>query len=594
MVANFIVISSWNNIIFDRVVYCFSPSNISLQTRKAGVKMMIECTDVIKIYTDPETKTRIAALRGIDLYVRRGELVSIIGPSGSGKSTLVRLLAGIESISSGIVRVNGHDLGKMTLDELIDYRLKTVGIVHQFPERTLFLSGTVMDNLNFASSLYSQDLKENKAYNKELLSRLGIDYLEKRRVKNLSGGEMIRTAVACMLAKRVPFLLCDEPTGQLDSENTEKVKSILKEIAHEFNATVLVVTHDLRFLKGVDRTCEIHSGRVSSLYAIDESLRVTKDQFPMKFTAQIDSSQSVRIPNEVYNVLQVRDNLDFIVSEDSKVALTHPNGIPPKRMDVHEKKKQKLLEIKALPSDYFASKNLDVKLRNVSKIYGKRDVQVHALTDISLQFHSGELVFIVGPSGSGKTTLMKLITGMEPVTTGSISAFNRNISELNDLERAKYRREDIGIVSQQGDLHPYITVKENLFLKELFSGKSIAIQKYPEDSLSNIFNMFQIAHRKESYPLEISGGELQRASLAIAQFTSPKVLVLDEPTANMDSELADAVIDQLYQLHEQLKTTILITTHDISLVKDGTRVVELIDGKINRDGLAYPIEAELD
>lgn len=555
---------------------------------------MIECTDVIKIYSDPEAKTRTAALRGIDLYVQRGELVSIIGPSGSGKSTLVKLLAGIESISSGIVKVNGLDLGKMTLDELLDYRLKTVGLVHQFPERTLFLSGTVMDNLNFASSLYSQNLKENKAYNKELLNRLGIDYLEKRRVKNLSGGEMIRTAIACMLAKRVPFLLCDEPTGQLDSENTDKVKSILREIAHEFNATVLVVTHDLRFLKGVDRTCEIHSGRVSSLYAIDESLRVTKDQFPMKFTAQIDSSQSVRIPNEVYNILQLNNNLDFIVNEDSKVVLNHPNGIPPKRLDIHEKKKQRLLEIKPLPATYFASKELDFKLQNVSKIYGKRAVQVPALTDVTLQFFSGELVFIIGPSGSGKTTLMKLITGMEPTTNGSITAFNKNISILNDLERAKYRREDIGIVSQQGDLHPYITVKENLFLKDLFSGKSVNIQKYPEDNLSNIFNMFQIDHRRESYPLEISGGELQRASLAIAQFTSPKVLILDEPTANMDSELADAVIDQLYQLHEQLKTTILITTHDITLVKDGTRVIELKDGKVNRDGLAYSIETVLE
>jgi ABC-type lipoprotein export system ATPase subunit len=555
---------------------------------------MIECTDVIKIYTDPETKTRIAALRGIDLFVRKGELVSIIGPSGSGKSTLVRILAGIESISSGIAKVNGHDLGKMTLDELIDYRLKTVGIVHQFPERTLFLSGTVMDNLTFASSLYSQDLKENKIYNKELLNRLGIEHLEKRRVRNLSGGEMIRTAVACMLAKRVPFLLCDEPTGQLDSENTEKVKSILKEVAHEFNASVLVVTHDLRFLKGVDRTCEIHSGRVSSLYAIEESLRVSKDQFPMKFTAQIDSSQNVRIPNEIYSVLQVTNNLDFVLSEDSKIALTHPNGIPPKRLDIHEKKKQKLLEIKTLPSDYFANKDLDIKLRNVSKIYGQRGVKVNALTDVTLQFHSGELVFIIGPSGSGKTTLMKLITGMIPASTGSISAFDRNISELNDLERAKYRREVIGIVSQQGDLHPYITVKENLFLKELFSGKSVDIQKYPEDTISDIFNMFQIDHRKESYPLEISGGELQRASLAIAQFTSPKVLILDEPTANMDSELAEGVIDQLYDLHEKLKTTIIITTHDINLVKDGTRVIELMDGKIHRDGLSFSIETELD
>ncbi|MCK5298513.1 MAG: ATP-binding cassette domain-containing protein, partial [Candidatus Heimdallarchaeota archaeon] len=112
---------------------------------------MIHCNDVIKIYTDEETKTRIAALRGIDLRVKKGEVISIIGPSGSGKSTLIQIFAGMVTISSGEVRVGSYDIGKLELEELLEYRLNMVGLVHQFPERTLFLSGTVIDNLNFAS-----------------------------------------------------------------------------------------------------------------------------------------------------------------------------------------------------------------------------------------------------------------------------------------------------------------------------------------------------------------------------------------------------------------------------------------------------------
>ena len=135
-----------------------------------------------------------------------------------------------------------------------------------------------------------------------------------------------------------------------------------------------------------------------------------------------------------------------------------------------------------------------------------------------------------------------------------------------------------------------MTLQENLFVTDILAGKTGLVTDWPETKISSIFEQFQINHRKDSFPLEISGGELQRASLAIAQFGSPRILILDEPTANMDSELADNVMDQLYELHRQLKVTLLITTHDINLVRDGTRVIDLKDGKINKDGLALSVE----
>ncbi|MHA1356088.1 MAG: ABC transporter ATP-binding protein, partial [Candidatus Heimdallarchaeota archaeon] len=253
--------------------------------------MMIRCLDVIKIYTDEEANSRIAALRGVDLNINEGELISIIGPSGSGKSTLIKILAGIEKLSSGEVTVGGYDLGAMSQSDLLEYRLQNIGLVHQFPERTLFLSGTVGDNLAFSAGLHSKDLEENKIRTKIIMEKLGIEHLENRRVSFLSGGEMIRTAIGCMLAKNAKLLLCDEPTGQLDTENTEKVKALLREISREFGTTILVVTHDLRFLTGVDKTCEIHSGRVSSLFSGIDSTRFNITDFPLELVAQVDSSQ---------------------------------------------------------------------------------------------------------------------------------------------------------------------------------------------------------------------------------------------------------------------------------------------------------------
>ncbi|MFW9924048.1 MAG: ABC transporter ATP-binding protein [Candidatus Thorarchaeota archaeon] len=551
---------------------------------------MIDCHDVIKIYSDEETKNRIAALRGIDLQVNRGEVVSIIGPSGSGKSTLIKILAGMESISSGTVRVGIDELQKMTSKELLDYRLKTVGIVHQFPERTLFLTGTVFDNLSFAASLNSKNKKENRLRNITIMKELAIDHLANRRVQVLSGGEMIRTAIACVLAKNSPLLLCDEPTGQLDSENTEKVKQLLRQVAKEYNTTILVVTHDLRFLNGVDRTCEIHSGRVSSLINVEGRIDQKEKTFPMNFDSYIDSSQSVRIPNTIYNLLQLKKSMRFILNEDSTVKIVHPEGFPPRKLELEEKIKRKKLHINKLPEDYSEGKIIDIKLFDVSKVYGNKSNQVKALANIDFEIYRGELIFIIGPSGSGKTTLMKLMTGIEPCSSGEISVLKEKINLFTDLERSRFRRKNIGIVSQQGDLHPYLTILENMFLKDILSYKDINTSKLPNEKVDDIFNTFQIDYRRNAFPMEISGGELQRASLVCAQFNSPPILVLDEPTANMDSELALDIMNQLISIHQKLNVTTIITTHDINLVNDGNRVIELMDGRIKVDGLAHPLE----
>nr|NHJ85715.1 ATP-binding cassette domain-containing protein [Asgard group archaeon] len=333
-------------------------------------------------------------------------------------------------------------------------------------------------------------------------------------------------------------------------------------------------------------------GRVSALFKSDEDIKFQDRQFPLSFKSQIDSSHSVRIPNQVHNLLQLGKDLEFKVYEDSKVEIVHPDGIPPKPVVIEDKKKQKHLTVEPLQDNYFKGKKIDINLKNVSKIYSSKGADVHALSDVSLKFFKGEFAFIIGPSGSGKTTLIKLLTGVEPSTNGELSILENNLENLSDNERAKFRRTNIGIVSQQGDLHPYITVKDNLFLKDILSGRTINLVKYPSSNIDSLFGTFQIEHRKNAYPLEVSGGELQRASLAISQYGNPGLIILDEPTANMDSELAANVMELLYSLQGKIHNTLLITTHDINLVRDGTRVIELMDGKIKSNGIAYTHEEE--
>ena len=207
------------------------------------------------------------------------------------------------------------------------------------------------------------------------------------------------------------------------------------------------------------------------------------------------------------------------------------------------------------------------------------------MKNINLKIHKGELVFLIGPSGSGKTTLAKIISGLEDQTTGKIIICGKKFQKLTEMEKANFRLEIFGMVSQQGNLHPYLIIEENILLKDIISGIKTSARADNNQQNSKLLEEYNIAHRKDSHPLEISGGELQRATLAIANYKSPEILILDEPTANMDSDLAEKVMKLIYDTHQKKTNTIIIATHDITLLRKGSRVIYLTDGRISRDGL---------
>ena len=550
------------------------------------MRKLIEIKDLIKIFQEEETKANVPALRGCDLSIKEGEIFTIVGPSGSGKTTLINIIAGLESLTSGYVEVGGYNLDGLTQKELNTYRLKMIGIVDQFPERTLFLDGTIDDNMEFLSNVKGKATQEDYNRNDEILLKLGIAHLRTRLVRGLSGGEMIRTAIACALAKKAPVLLCDEPTGQLDSVNTDRVKDLLRQVSRDFGTAILVVTHDPRFQEGVDKTCEIRDGRVSSIINLNEQdIYSAQRKFPLKFKTQIDTTSSIRLPDLILDTLQLEESAELQLSKKGEVKLKHPSRkVKPKEVVLEDLKiRRKELQMTELSENHFADSQSIIQLRDVSKIYQANGNEVHALIDINLKLNKGELLFILGPSGSGKTTLVKLITGLEKISTGEITILNEVFSDLSDAKRADFRRENVGLVSQQGNLHPFLTVTENFYLKDIFSGK--VFTELDSESVNDYLTKFNIEHRSESYPLEISGGELQRASLAIANNHYPPIVILDEPTANLDSDLADQAIEQIYKLHQTTDITFLIATHDIDIIKDGMRAIELKDGKIKRDGI---------
>ena len=226
----------------------------------------IECRDLFKIYKRADLE--VVALRGVDLEVRAGELIAIVGASGSGKSTLLNILAGLDRPSAGQVRVGSKDLLNISDRDLVLYRRLEVGFVWQATGRNLMPYLTVRDNIELPMAIAGVDVGLRRTKSLELLSALGLADKAGRLPSQLSGGEQQRVAIGVALANRPPLLLADEPTGELDTQSAAQVFELMRDLNRTYNVTVVVVTHYPGVAEYVDRVVHIRDGRISS-----ESLR---------------------------------------------------------------------------------------------------------------------------------------------------------------------------------------------------------------------------------------------------------------------------------------------------------------------------------
>jgi putative ABC transport system ATP-binding protein len=218
---------------------------------------MIDIRDLKKVYRVGDVD--VHALRGVNLSVDRGEFLSVVGPSGSGKSTLFHILGGLTPPTSGSISIDGHDLLKMTDAERTDLRRKTVGFV--FQKYNLLPTLTAEQNIEIA-----RDIAGNKAEIDpqflEILRMLGIEGRLHHKPRALSGGEQQRVAIARAIVNRPAILLADEPTGNLDSENSHAVLTLLRDLNDRLGQTVLMITHDPEAAAYGHRIVHMKDGRI--------------------------------------------------------------------------------------------------------------------------------------------------------------------------------------------------------------------------------------------------------------------------------------------------------------------------------------------
>ncbi len=218
-----------------------------------------------------------------------------------------------------------------------------------------------------------------------------------------------------------------------------------------------------------------------------------------------------------------------------------------------------------------------IRFEAVSKTFGQGPTQVRAVDELSLEIPTGEFCTMMGPSGSGKSTLLHLVAGFTPITKGEIYVDRKRISALGREEMARMRRRDMGFVFQFFNLLPYLSAERNVALPLVVDGRPRSVI---DECVERVLRLVALLDRRQHKPGELSGGEMQRVAVARALVASPRLLLADEPTGNLDSAGAREIIALLRRMNDELGVTILLVTHDAACASWGDRVVRLIDGKI--------------
>ena len=219
-----------------------------------------------------------------------------------------------------------------------------------------------------------------------------------------------------------------------------------------------------------------------------------------------------------------------------------------------------------------------LKVENLCKVYGKGENEVKAVDGVSFSVPKGQMVAIIGASGSGKSTLLHMIGAVDRPTSGKIYLDGQDVFQQNNRELAIFRRRQVGLIYQFYNLIPVLTAEENITLPIMMDGR-----KPDKEHLEKILDMLGLKERRDHLPSQMSGGQQQRVSIGRALFTSPQVILADEPTGNLDSKNSAEIMELLRRSNRELKQTTLIITHDEKIAEQCDRIIVLSDGKIISD-----------
>lgn len=523
----------------------------------------------------------IYALNGVDLTVRKGEFLSVIGHNGSGKSTLARLINGLLEADGGKIEVLGMNVaeGKNSLEIR-----KHVGIVFQNPDNQMVAS-IVEDDVAFGPENIGIEREEIGRRIEWALKAVGMEKYRTSTPSRLSGGQKQRIAIAGVLAVKPEILVLDESTAMLDPKGRREVIEVVKRLNQEEGMTVILITHFMEEALLADRTVVMNRGEIV-LSGTPEEIFENGDKLEAYNLCLPRITGIINTLNE--NGMNVKN-----VLRAEELAVSIAENFKSKGIDRAASPKA---EDPAIKSDH----EFDIDIKNLSFTYSRKSAfATKALKDIDLHIDEGEFFGIIGHTGSGKSTLIQHLNALiklpqaekryrkKRIKKGQPQPVSPSITIGSyDLTQKKCDfkslRADVGMVFQYPEYQ--------LFAESVFSDVEFGLKNFKKDlskeqieeAVRSSIEMVGLDYNevKDKSPFDLSGGQKRRVAIAGVIVTRPKILILDEPAAGLDPLGKKEICALLHKLHEEWCRTVIIVSHDMDEIAENcTRAVVVSDGR---------------
>ena len=498
-------------------------------------------------------------LRNLSADIEEGDFIAIVGNNGCGKSTLCKTLNGliphfILGDMEGVVRIDGED----TRGQEIGTLAKKAGYVYQDFENQI-VCPTVLEDASFACLNYA--MPDHKEKGRRALSVCGLASKIQDYVWQLSGGQKHLLALAGMAALSPDILILDEPIAQLDPAHADKIYEVLKEMNEVYGKTVIVIEHHTEYIaKFCKNVMLLKDGTVKWKLPAEEAMRrVDELQESDIFPPQVTIAARCM---EVEGILPEGTRLPVNIEEGKRILLPF----------LRREQGRERTDTKKRPSGgpLVRFSNVTVKYRSVKgeppKVFDR----------FNLEIRKGEKIALIGSNGAGKSTMLKLMMGLVHPEEGEVYVKDRLTRELSKEELGK----TISLVYQN---------PEEMFIKDSIKKDieyAMKVRKIPEyeKRTKELLEMFRLSELAERDGRLLSGGQMRRASLAIGVALDPEMLLLDEPTANLDIATRREIMKTLTMLKD-ITDTVVIATHDMQLVCDwAERIIVLYGGYVIADG----------